>query len=192
MHSCHSTPRCWTGPELSKQKPTRNKGSTEHSAYASFFPPFASRAVGSELLLRTHSVRLRRLGGGKAPVLNQGYPHSENEERTNITYGQLRFTKALSFSARFSIFPSHALTYFVHFSWPRFTSPQFAAAVDMLDAPRNGNQVEAAKPGSGDTRKREERPKTVRAASAGGRALSFDGSGGRLCFFFLVSYLLGR
>ena len=60
----------------------------------------------------------------RAPVLNQGYPHSENEERTNITHGQLRIFKPFSFSTRFSIFSSHALTYFVHFSWPRFTSPQ--------------------------------------------------------------------
>ena len=58
------------------------------------------------------------------PVLDHSHPHSENEERTNITLGQLRISKVLSFSAKFSIFPSHALTYLVHFSWPRFTSPQ--------------------------------------------------------------------
>src|SRR5229473_783732 len=169
MHSCHSTPRCWTGPELSKQKPTRNKESTEHSAYASFFPPFASRAVGSETLIANAQRTIEAPGWGKAPVLNQGYPHSENEERTNITHGQLRISKALSFSARFSIFSSHALTYFVHSSRPRLTSPQFAATADMLDAPHNGNRVEAAKPGSGDTRRREWRPQTGRAASAGCR-----------------------
>src|SRR5260370_33078368 len=173
MHSCHSTPRYWTGPALSKQKPRRNKESTEHSAYASFFPHLPAGRLALKLLFRTHSVRLRRLGGERAPVLNQGYPHSENEERTNITHGQLRISKALSFSARFSIFSSHALTYFVHSSWPRFTSPQFAAAADMLDAPHNGNRVEAAKPGSGDTRRREWRPQTGRAASAGCRTLQF-------------------
>src|SRR6267154_1614292 len=91
MHSCHSTPRCWTGPEPSKQKPTRNKESTEHSAYASFFPPFASRAVGSETLIPNAQRRIDAPGwGGRAPVLNQTYPHSENEERTNIKHGQLQ------------------------------------------------------------------------------------------------------
>src|SRR5882724_8768164 len=124
MHSCHSTPRCWTGPELSKQKPTRNKESTEHSAYASFFPPFASRVADSEILIANSRRTIEAPGWGRAPVLNQGYPHSENEERANITLGQMRLSKALSFSASFSIFSSHALTYSVH-----FLAPVYLAAI---------------------------------------------------------------
>jgi len=88
------------------------------------------------------------------PVSDHGYPHSENEELTNIMLGQLRISKALSFSPRFLNFSSHALTYLAHFFWPRFTWPQFAAAADMLDAQLHGNRVDAAKAGPGDTRKR--------------------------------------
>src|SRR5258708_34881547 len=100
MRSCRSSPRCWTGPELSKQKPTRNKESTEHSAYASFFPPFASGAVDSETLVANTSLGIEA-PGGRVPVLNRGRPCSGNEDRTNITLHSRAFPRALSFYCAF-------------------------------------------------------------------------------------------
>lgn len=81
------------------------------------------------------------------PVLILRYAHSENEDRTNVTFGQLRISDACVFSASFSKFSSHALTYLVHF----FQAPVYftaaAAALDMPCEPNNDNRVDAAKYG---------------------------------------------
>src|SRR3989442_8313916 len=79
------------------------------------------------LLLRTHGLRLRRPGGEGAKFLNWGYPHFRDEERTKITHGQPRISKALRFSARF-------LNFF--FTRPELPRPLFPGPGLLRDSRR--------------------------------------------------------
>src|ERR1700688_4480976 len=112
MHSCHLTRRCsrpyWPGLEPPKQKATRNTGSAEHLAYASFLQLTASRSNLSSLVAKVRSLNEVPVRGGRYAV-NPSHAHDGHVGDPEFTPRELRFSKSLSSSVRFSSFCTHAL-----------------------------------------------------------------------------------
>src|SRR6266446_3845607 len=98
MRSCHSiqhcSPRGWSGLELSQQKATRNTGSAEHLAYASFLPLAARRSnLSSFLFIANEQSRSEapEEGGRHAP--HQSHAHGWHEKHFEFTIGEPRFPR---------------------------------------------------------------------------------------------------
>src|SRR5882762_2581233 len=95
VRSCHSiqhcSPRCWSGLELSQQKATRNTGSAEHSAYASFLPLPARRSNLSSIIIANERSRSEAPEKGRRHALHQSRAHDWHEEHFEFTLGGPRF-----------------------------------------------------------------------------------------------------